>query len=117
MNKIFPLLLSSCIGVAGFVFDSDSFAAQPNKPKDKPKKVSDKDPKLPSTGSGPAAAREDLKHFTFAPGLGATLFASEPMLKNPTDMDVDARGRIWITEGVNYRASIKSWGILEPKGD
>ena len=28
-----------------------------------------------------------------APGLQATLFAAEPMLKNPTNIDVDARGR------------------------
>ena len=27
------------------------------------------------------------------PGLKATLFASEPMITNPTDMDIDAWGR------------------------
>ncbi|WP_435008313.1 PVC-type heme-binding CxxCH protein [Tundrisphaera lichenicola] len=38
-----------------------------------------------------------------AEGLEATLFASEPMVVNPTNMDVDSRGRVWVTEGLNYR--------------
>lgn len=41
-----------------------------------------------------------------APGLQATLFASEPMLSNPTDIDVDARGRVWVCEAYNYRPAI-----------
>ena len=41
-----------------------------------------------------------------APGLEATLFASEPMLKNPTNIDVDARGRVWVCEAYNYRPAI-----------
>ena len=32
-------------------------------------------------------------------------------------MDVDARGRVWITEGVNYRSSFQKWGVLQPEGD
>src|SRR5687768_5261122 len=36
-------------------------------------------------------------------GLEATLWAESPMFYNPTNMDVDAKGRIWITEAVNYR--------------
>jgi putative membrane-bound dehydrogenase-like protein len=35
--------------------------------------------------------------------LEATLWAESPMLYNPTNMDVDERGRIWVTEAVNYR--------------
>jgi putative membrane-bound dehydrogenase-like protein len=35
--------------------------------------------------------------------LEATLWAEAPMFYNPTNMDIDARGRIWITEAVNYR--------------
>ena len=38
-----------------------------------------------------------------ADGLEATLWAHEPMVVNPTNMDIDSRGRIWITEGLNYR--------------
>src|SRR5687767_10773112 len=48
---------------------------------------------------------ETIKALQVAPGLEATVFASEPMFANPCDMEVDARGRVWITEGLNYRAS------------
>ena len=54
-------------------------------------------------GVGPEAARESVKKFTVAEGLDVSLFASEPMVRNPTDMDIDARGRVCTTEGVNYR--------------
>ena len=37
------------------------------------------------------------------PGLEATLWASEPMVINPTNIDVDSRGRVWVAEGLNYR--------------
>ncbi|MDG1138433.1 MAG: hypothetical protein P8N49_02810, partial [Opitutales bacterium] len=39
------------------------------------------------------------------PELDITLWAESPLLYNPTNMDVDAAGRIWVTEGVNYRRS------------
>ena len=67
--------------------------------------------------SGPEAAQEAMSKFTVAPGLEVKLFASEPMVRNPTDMDIDAKGRVWITEGVNYRSSFQSWGVLQPGGD
>src|SRR6266571_2928153 len=68
-------------------------------------------------GVGPEAARESVKKFTVADGLAVSLFASEPMVRNPTDMDIDARGRVWITEGANYRSTFQRWGVLEPAGD
>jgi len=36
--------------------------------------------------------------------LEATLFASEPMLSSPSDIDVDSKGRVWVCEVLNYRA-------------
>lgn len=69
------------------------------------------------SGVGPEAAEAAVKKFTVCDGLEATLFASEPMVRNPTDMDIDERGRVWITEGVNYRSSFQKWGILQPEGD
>jgi putative membrane-bound dehydrogenase-like protein len=69
------------------------------------------------SGTGPEAAAEAVKKFTVAEGLEARLFASEPMVRNPTDMDIDERGRVWITEGVNYRSSFQKWGVLQPEGD
>ena len=44
--------------------------------------------------------------LNIAPGLEATLFAAEPMLTNPTNIDVDARGRVWVCEAYNYRPAI-----------
>jgi len=67
-------------------------------------------------GVGPAAAREELKGLKAADGLEVTLFASEPMVRNPADMDVDSKGRVWVTEGANYRL-FQKWGKLRPEGD
>jgi putative membrane-bound dehydrogenase-like protein len=56
----------------------------------------------------PAAAQkspeETAQSFKLAPGFEATVWASEPEMVNPTDMDIDERGRIWVCEGANYRA-------------
>ena len=71
----------------------------------------------PDHSFGPEAAKASLKNFTVADGLEVTLFASEPMMRNPTDMDIDERGRVWITEGVNYRSTFQPWGVLQPAGD
>jgi putative membrane-bound dehydrogenase-like protein len=35
--------------------------------------------------------------------LEATLWAESPMLYNPTNLDFDLKGRMWVTEAVNYR--------------
>jgi putative membrane-bound dehydrogenase-like protein len=68
-------------------------------------------------GVGPQAAAQTISRFKVADGLGVSLFASEPLVRNPTDMDVDERGRVWITEGVNYRSTFQKWGILQAEGD
>jgi putative membrane-bound dehydrogenase-like protein len=52
-----------------------------------------------------------------ADGFQVELFASEPMLINPTSMDVDHKGRVWITEAVNYRRVNFNRPILRPEGD
>jgi putative membrane-bound dehydrogenase-like protein len=46
---------------------------------------------------------ETLKTLTAPDGLEVSLFASEPGLVNPTDMDIDSRGRIWVLEAADYR--------------
>ena len=38
------------------------------------------------------------------PSLEVTVWATSPMLKNPTNMDIDKDGRVWIAEGVRYRS-------------
>lgn len=35
--------------------------------------------------------------------LEVTLWAASPALFNPTNIDIDHAGRIWVTEGINYR--------------
>lgn len=42
-------------------------------------------------------------HFTVPEGFELTVWAQAPQLRNPTNMDVDYKGRIWVTEGTNYR--------------
>ncbi len=42
--------------------------------------------------------------FKLPKGWEVTLWAESPSLYNPTNMDVDAKGRIWVTEAVNYRS-------------
>jgi putative membrane-bound dehydrogenase-like protein len=51
--------------------------------------------------------------------LEATLWAESPMFYNPTNMDVDAKGRIWITEAVNYRTynNDSTRRLFHSKGD
>lgn len=50
---------------------------------------------------------ESLKSFKPAEGFEVTLWAHEPMLANPTGMDIDSRGRVWIAQGLNYRLRAK----------
>ena len=47
-----------------------------------------------------------LSSLKIADGLEVTVVATEPMLQNPTNIDVDERGRIWVCEAYNYRPAI-----------
>ncbi|MCP5090945.1 MAG: DUF1080 domain-containing protein [Gammaproteobacteria bacterium] len=42
-------------------------------------------------------------NFETMDNVNVSLFAESPMLFNPTAMDVDDQGRVWVCEGVNYR--------------
>lgn len=56
---------------------------------------------------------EDL--FTLADNkLEVTVWATTPQLYNPTNIDFDAQGRLYVAEGVNYRAGAKG---TRPAGD
>ena len=46
-----------------------------------------------------------------------TLWAAEPLLVNPTNFDIDERGRIWLIESVNYRSDLKRKPKNDPAGD
>lgn len=41
--------------------------------------------------------------FLVAEGFEVSLWATTPQLFNPTNFDIDGKGRIWVTEAVNYR--------------
>ena len=56
-----------------------------------------------SASMAQVSAEKSSKMLKPAEGLEATLFASEPMVNNPTNIDVDSRGRVWVAEGQNYR--------------
>ncbi|MFI5130814.1 MAG: PVC-type heme-binding CxxCH protein [Chitinophagales bacterium] len=47
-----------------------------------------------------------LKGLVITEGLEVHAMATEPILKNPTNIDVDERGRVWVTEAYNYRPAI-----------
>src|SRR5579864_2623283 len=64
------------------------------------------------TRTGMMPPEEVDKTFTVAPGLTVQTWAHEPGVINPTNMDIDERGRVWITEAMNYRKS-----ALRPEGD
>jgi hypothetical protein len=55
-------------------------------------------------GMGLATASEATPDTLKLPDdLQASLFASEPLLSSPSDIDVDVRGRVWVCEVLNYR--------------
>jgi putative membrane-bound dehydrogenase-like protein len=51
---------------------------------------------------------EELKSLRPAAGLDVGLFASEPMITNPSCLDVDSHGRVWVAEIQFYRAKAKN---------
>ncbi len=77
----------------------------------------------------PAAAYEELSNtakrqaafalsgMEVAEGLEVTMFASEPMLINPTNIDIDARGRVWVCEAFNYRNRLNPDNPYRDEGD
>ncbi|MDB4372661.1 c-type cytochrome [Mariniblastus sp.] len=44
-----------------------------------------------------------IDQFAIHPELDVELFASEPMMANPTNIDIDHLGRVWVCEVINYR--------------
>jgi len=50
--------------------------------------------------------RQTTQGLRAADGMEVTLWAAEPDIVNPTNIDIDARGRVWVLEGVNYRRTL-----------
>src|SRR5262249_40242555 len=72
---------------------------------------------LPSTATAQLTPDQALKSFTVAEGLQMDLFAAEPMLINPTSIDVDHKGRVWVCEAVNYRCHLFKKPLNRKEGD
>lgn len=56
---------------------------------------------------------DSLKSLRPAAGLEVSLWASEPMVNNPTSIDIDSRGRVWVSEGLNYRMQQRQFDQLK----
>jgi putative membrane-bound dehydrogenase-like protein len=61
----------------------------------------------------PQATQVPMDLFQAVDGLEVTLWAASPLLQNPTNIDIDRDGRIWVAEGVRYR----SHHARRPEGD
>ena len=54
-----------------------------------------------------------VDNFELPEGLEIRIWASLPLFFNPTNIDVDHRGRVWVAEGVRYRGMQGK----QPEGD
>lgn len=65
-----------------------------------------------------APSNDVTADFAVPDGLRVTLWAESPQLYNPTAIDVDAKGRLWVAEAVNYRKwNGRNPGLDHPDGD
>ncbi|WP_166830910.1 PVC-type heme-binding CxxCH protein [Thalassoroseus pseudoceratinae] len=55
------------------------------------------------SGGGDLPPGEALDGLDVADDLAVSLFAHEPMLLSPSNIDIDHLGRVWVCEIVNYR--------------
>ncbi|MCB1231300.1 MAG: NPCBM/NEW2 domain-containing protein [Verrucomicrobiae bacterium] len=58
-------------------------------------------------------ASEAVESLEIHPDLAVQLFASEPMITSPSCIDIDAKGRVWVCDVVNYRRNSGK----RPEGD
>ncbi len=85
------------------------FLADKNLPVEEYNKLSEKEKRTPEH----AIDGLDL----LDPELEISLFASEPMMSSPTNMDIDDKGRVWICEAFNYRNKLNPKNPYRPAGD
>jgi len=70
----------------------------------------------PLTESAKHLPSNSLAGLHTFPGLHVQTMATEPTLINPTNIDVDEKGRVWVTEAYNYRFEINN-NKPKPEGD
>src|SRR5262245_52979429 len=72
---------------------------------------------LPAAALAQVPPEKALATMTVADGLHLELFAAEPLFTNPTSIDVDHAGRVWVCESVNYRHKLHRKPPNRPEGD
>jgi putative membrane-bound dehydrogenase-like protein len=73
---------------------------------------------LTTNASAQVPPEKALATFTVHdPELELSLWASEPLFANPTCIDIDHRGRVWVCESVNYRHKLHHRPPNRPEGD
>ena len=56
----------------------------------------------------PLTAAEELKKFHLPPGFEIQLVASEPAIHKPMNLNFDSRGRLCVTDTVEYPYPVKA---------
>src|SRR5580698_4708879 len=72
---------------------------------------------IPALAVAQVTPERAIETMKVAPDLQIELFAHEPYLINPTSIDVDHLGRVWVCEAVNYRRINYGRPIIRPEGD
>ncbi len=71
----------------------------------------------PAAAAEPAAIDHNpakaTSYLDVGEGMEVTLFCSEPLMTNPTNIDIDPQGRVWVCDVQNYRGH----NGLRPAGD
>jgi putative heme-binding domain-containing protein len=74
--------------------------------------------------TGPLSPEEERRKFHLPPGFDVQLVAAEPNVRKPININFDDRGRLWVTESIEYpfpakpdRVGRDSIRILDDKND
>jgi len=100
-RRALSLLTVVLVLTLGAAAPHHAFGPQPPQPGQAPRPPIPKETQVP------------LDLFQLAEGFDITVWAASPMLHNPTNIDIDRDGRIWVAEGVRYR----SHHARQPEGD
>ncbi|HRO44473.1 PVC-type heme-binding CxxCH protein [Agriterribacter sp.] len=114
MSFAFPGLPRQLTGIIFFLYAAFSLALllascqSPGQKNEENKPLSEAQKHIPENALSGLKGAEDLQ---------ISLFAHEPMLLNPTNMDIDEKGRVWVCEGYNYRYSLNPDNPYKKEGD
>src|SRR5690349_1040221 len=71
-------------------------------PPDKPAPPKEKPAEKPQVEPPPPDAEIERKSFKVAEGFEVNLFAADPLVVKPTQMNFDSRGRLWVATSSVY---------------